>query len=99
MNHPLKVVVAGASGIGKHHAKWYAMIGCEVTAFLGTGPESCVKTSETLKKLFGFEGNAYQDMDAMLDGELPDIVDVCTPHAFHYEHVLKALASGAHVMC
>ena len=99
MSHPLKVAVAGASGIGKHHAKWYAMTGCEVVAFLGTGPETCARTSETLQRLFGFKGNAYQDMDTMLNREQPDIVDVCTPHPFHYEHAMKALEFGAHVMC
>lgn len=99
MDTALKVAVIGASGIGKHHAKWYAMTGCRVAAFVGTSLESCARTRESLKKLFGFEGNTYQDVDVMLGAERPDIVDVCTPHRFHYEHGMRALRSGAHVMC
>lgn len=29
----------------------------------------------------------------------PDVVSVCSPNRFHYEHTLMALEAGCHVMC
>ena len=93
------MAVIGARGIGKHHAKWYAMSGCDVMAFVGTSEESCRATERILKDLFGFRGRGYWDIGEMLASERPDIVDVCSPNDRHREHALQALDSGAHVMC
>ena len=57
----LRVAVAGASGIGKHHAKWYHMAGCEVVGFLGSSQETCEATVGALKAIFPFEGRGYTD--------------------------------------
>lgn len=35
----------------------------------------------------------------MYMAEKPDIVSVCTPNKFHYEHVMQALEAGCDVMC
>jgi predicted dehydrogenase len=42
---------------------------------------------------------AYQDVDAMLAAEHPDLVCVCTPPAAHYVAVRASLAAGAWVWC
>jgi predicted dehydrogenase len=94
-----RVAVIGASGIGKHHAKWWHLEGARVCAFAGTSEDSVASTSETLKELFPFEGRGYTDVDAMIAAESPEIVDVCSPPARHYEHVKTALAAGCHVLC
>ena len=95
----VKVAVVGARGVGKHHAKWYALSGCDVVAFVGTSEESCRATEKTLRDLFGFQGRGYWDLGEMLTREQPDIVDVCSPNERHKEHVLRALDFGAGVMC
>ena len=95
----LRVAVAGASGIGKHHAKWYHMAGCEVVGFLGSSQESCEATAEILKELFPFEGRGYRDWESLLDEEEPDLVDICVPNHLHLECALKALEKGCHVLC
>lgn len=95
----LKVAVIGVRGIGRHHARWYDLVGCEVVAFAGTSPESCAAGESALKKLFDFRGRAYVSVDEMLRCERPDIVDVSSPPQFHREHCLAALEAGAHVMC
>lgn len=41
----------------------------------------------------------YEDPDRMLAECTPDLVSVCTPNLFHKPMTLKALASGAHVIC
>ncbi len=46
-------------------------------------------------------GNAsvWDDPQAMLLAVKPDVVSVCSPNRFHYEHTLMALEAGCHVMC
>lgn len=95
----LKVAVIGARGIGRHHAKWYALCGCEVVAFVGANEARLGETAKMLHQLFGFNGRAYTDCAEMLRTERPDAVSVCTPHNLHYEHTMLALSCGAHVMC
>ena len=95
----LKCAVIGASGIGKQHAKWYHLEGCQVVAFAGRSPESVAKTTANLKTLFPFEGRGYCDVQEMLKKERPDIVSVCSPPEMHKEHAVAALAAGAHVFC
>ena len=95
----LRVAVAGASGIGKHHAKWFAQWGCEVVAFSGTSEASCKTTAATLRELFGFDGGAYTDLGNLIANEHPHIVDICTPNERHYDGVETALSQGCHVLC
>ena len=99
VNKAVRVAVIGASGIGKHHAKWWHLEGAHVCAFAGTSEESAARTSETLKELFPFDGRGYADIAAMIAEESPEIVDVCSPPPRHYKHVKKALAAGCHVLC
>ena len=99
MTSPLRVAVAGASGIGRHHANWHAQVGGEIVAILGSGPESCERTRSELERLFGFRGRVYTDLARLLQAESPDVVDVCTPNELHYDCVAGALAAGSHVLC
>lgn len=41
----------------------------------------------------------YDNVDTMLENCNPDVVSVCTPNLTHKEYVLKALNSGANVLC
>jgi len=99
MGKPKRVAVIGASGIGRHHANWWTVEGAEVCAFLGRTPESTAATRARLADMFGFDGNAYTDLDEMLAAESPDIVDVCSPAGLHYGHAKVALQAGCHVLC
>ncbi len=99
MSGKLRVAIIGARGIGKFHANWHTLAGAEVVAFVGTSPESCEKVAETLVKTMGFSGRGYWNIDEMLHRERPQVVDVCSPPEFHKENSLKALESGAHVLC
>ena len=99
MSSPLRVAVIGASGIGQHHARWYALTGCDVVAFAGSSAASCEKTRARLVEYFGFSGRAYWDVARMLREEQPDIVDVSCPYDLHRDYALAALEAGAHVLC
>ena len=96
---PLRVAVAGASGIGRHHANWHAQVGGEVVAILGSRRDRCERTRDQLGQLFGFSGRAYTDLPELLRSESPAVVDVCTPNELHYDCAARALAAGSHVLC
>ncbi len=99
MSEPLRAVVIGAAGIGKHHAKWLYQLGCEVVGLAGTSAASVERTAHVLRGIFPFEGTGYADVTHMLETEQPDIVAVASPNEWHYEHVTLALQHGAHVIC
>ena len=94
-----KAAIIGATGIGKHHGKWYHLEGCQVTAFAGSTPESVERTGQAMQQLFGFTGRGYTDVAQLLARERPDLVSVCSPHHLHREHTIAALEAGAAVLC
>ncbi len=96
---PARVAVIGASGIGKHHARWWALCGAEVCAIAGSTRASVARAKAGLEAQFDFRGQAYAGVDTMLRNESPDIVDVCSPPSLHYEHATAALNAGCHVLC
>ena len=95
----MNVAIIGASGIGKHHAKWFHLAGCNVVAFSGTSPETCRRTETVLRELFGFQGRSYTDYRRMLETETLDIVSICSPPDTHLEQAEIALDAGLHVYC
>ncbi len=99
MSQPLRAVVIGASGMGKHHAKWLHQLGCAVVAFAGTSDESVARTRRVLQDIFPFAGTGYTDVAQMLATEQPDVVAIASPDELHYEHARLALKHGAHVIC
>lgn len=95
----MKVAVIGASGIGKHHAKWFHLEGCEVVAFAGSSKPTVERTAQSLKDLFGFQGRGYVDPNRMIEETEPDIVAVASPPDLHFEHALAVLNAGVHLYC
>lgn len=98
-NKKTRVAIIGASGIGKHHARWWTLEGADVCAFAGTSAASLAAAEQGLNEQFAFQGRGYTDVEEMLEAERPDIVDVCSPPPLHFEHVETALRSGCHVLC
>ena len=99
MERPLRVAIAGASGIGKHHAKWFHHAGAQVVGFWGRSRESAAATERVLRDIFPFAGQGYCDLDQLLSEEAPDVVDVCLPNEVHFDCVTRALERGCHVLC
>ncbi|HIG16026.1 MAG TPA: Gfo/Idh/MocA family oxidoreductase [Candidatus Handelsmanbacteria bacterium] len=95
----LRVAIAGAGGIGRHHAKWHAQGGSEVVAILGSQADRIPTTSRQLQELFGFHGRGYTDFDDLLARERPDVIDICTPNEAHFDLARQALDAGCHVLC
>ncbi len=99
MTNGLRVAVAGASGIGKHHAKWHHVAGAEVVAFLGSSDASCRRTEAALRDIFPFSGRGYADWRQLLAEARPDAIDICVPNPLHYACALASLEAGCHVLC
>ena len=99
MERALRVAIAGASGIGKHHAKWFHRAGAQVVGFLGRSRESAAATERVLRDIFPFSGQGYWDLDRLLIEEVPNVVDVCLPNEAHFDCVKYALERGCHVLC
>ncbi len=95
----MKAAVLGASGIGKHHAKWLHREGCEVVAFVGTSEKSVHATAGVLHDLFGFEGRGYTSVEEMFANEAPVLVSIASPPDVHDEHLRACLSHRTHVMC
>lgn len=94
-----RVGVAGARGIGKHHAKWFARAGCRVTAIYGTGEASTAIAAAALRDLFGFDGRTFHRWDEFLREGGFDACAVCSPPEAHLENVASLAAAGKHVLC
>lgn len=99
MERPLRVAIAGASGIGKHHAKWFHRVGAQVVGFLGRSRESAAATERVLRDIFPFAGRSYWDLERLLTEEEPDVVDICLPNEAHFDCAKCALERGCHVLC
>lgn len=93
------VAIFGASGIGRHHAAWWAAAGAQVSAVLGRTPATAAEAAGRLSASLGSPVTGYDDAAALLDAARPDIVDVCTPDPLHGAHVRAALTAGCHVLC
>ena len=95
----LTAAVIGASGIGKHHAKWFHRLGCSMDAIAGTSAESAAATGAKLGDMFGFEGEGYASAEEMLAAGRYELISIASPEECHYDHFMRALDHGAHVLC
>ncbi|WP_434659107.1 Gfo/Idh/MocA family protein [Klebsiella sp. MISC125] len=93
---PLRVAIIGAGQVAdKVHASYYCTRDdLELVAVC----DSRLSQAQALADKYG-NAQAWDDLEAMLRDVKPDIVSVCSPNRFHYEHTLLALEAGCHVMC
>lgn len=95
-NSPLRVAIIGAGQVAdKVHASYYrTRDDLELVAVC----DSRLSQAQALGEKYGIT-SAWDDPQEMLAEIRPDIVSVCSPNRFHYEHTLMALNAGCHVMC
>lgn len=99
MNSPLKVGIVGGRGIGKQHAKWFARLGCEVTAVYGTTEESAHAAAASFRELFDFSGQAFHDWERFRKEGGFEVCSVASPAECHFENVRGLAADGKHLLC
>lgn len=90
----MKVVLCGVGGMGSVHFNIYKnRKDIEFAAVCD------VRTDMLQEKTEGMDMKLYSDFEEMLKCEKPDVADICTPTYLHMEQSIKALESGAHVIC
>jgi len=98
-----KVIIVGArrrrQGIGEFLASAFSNAGAEVTAVVGTTPETAGLAQANLLAQYGIKCTAYSSLAIALEKETPDIVALCTPFESHLEQLQLVLAAGAHCLC
>lgn len=89
MSAKLKVVLVGAGGWGRQHARIFAdRQDIDFRAIAGRTPE---RTKERAEE---FGVRHYLDVDAMLDAEQPDLVSICLPNQGHFDTTLAVIRRG-----
>lgn len=84
---PLRVAIIGAGQVAdKVHASYYATRNdLQMIAVM----DSHLDHAKAFANRHGIK-KAYQDLQTLLREAKPDIVSVCSPNRFHYEHVMAA---------
>lgn len=93
---PLRVAIIGAGQVAdKVHASYYCTRDdLELVAVC----DSRQSQAQALAEKYG-NASVWDNPQAMLQAVKPDVVSVCSPNRFHFEHTLMALEAGCHVMC
>ncbi len=93
---PLRVAIIGAGQVAdKVHASYYSTRSdVQMVAVMDSHPEQAQAFAERHAI-----PSAWQDVNEMLQAVKPDVVSVCSPNRFHFEHAMAALEAGCHVMC
>lgn len=95
MSRVLRGVSVGAGYFGQfHYDAWPRVSGAELIALCDRDPAR----AESVARQFGVP-KFYTDVEAMLDSERPDFVDIITPPDTHLALTKLAADRGVHVLC
>jgi predicted dehydrogenase len=91
-----EIAIVGTGGIAKIHAGDLAALDGRAALTAATDADS--------ERLAAFAERwsiprRYPDLDALLDAERPDLVDLCTPPGLHAEQAIACLRRGVSVLC
>ena len=91
---PLKVGIIGL-GIGKSHIEGYRRNPrCEVVAAADPNDARLAEVADA----YGI-AKRFSSGEGLIDAGICDVISVCTPNSFHKDLTIRALRSGAHVLC
>ena len=91
----LKGVIVGAGYFSQFHGDaWSRMGNVEIAAIC----DKDIQKARLYAKNFNISG-VYADLEAMLDGEKPDFIDIVTPPVTHKAIIEKAISKGIHIIC
>ena len=90
----MKLAIIGAGGIAQAHcAGWEALPDVQVIAVA----DLILERAENTARRFG--ARAYASLEALLDAEHPEAVDLCVPTDLHGRLAVQCLEAGLHVLC
>lgn len=87
----VRAAIVGTGYVARVHAWALRELGVQIAAVCGRST-----VAELGREL---SAAAYDDLDALLAAERPDVLHVCTPNVAHAGQALLALERGVHVVC
>lgn len=102
MSVSLKVLIIGArrhrQGLGEFVARYFQEANARVVAVVGTNANTIAQACEKLSQ-YRIACRGYTSLQRALEQEEPEIVAICSPYQFHYEHLLAVAQANAHCLC
>lgn len=90
----VKIGLVGAGNIGQTHLNAYRQVrSARVVAIAGRNRERGEQMAEE------YACRYYPALEAMLEQEEIDIIDICLPTDLHEQHVVQAARAGKHILC
>ena len=90
-----RIGIVGAGGIAGAHLRAYAAHAdrCQIVGIAD------IDESAANRRTDEFGGQAFSDLEAMLDATRPDALSICTPPRFHLPAAQAAASRGIAVLC
>ena len=96
MKDKLRVGLIGAGGIAQQHMRgWEENEHAEVVAICDIKRKAC---EDTAKRWSVAKDALFDDYEKMLEKVELDVVDICTPNAYHNPPALAGFEAGCHVL-
>ncbi len=93
MTNKLRFAIVGCGVIGATHAEAIASLpDAQLVAVCDPLPDRAHKLAAK------YSATPYTDLQQMLDHELVDVVNICTPSGLHGEQACQVMRSGRHVI-
>jgi len=98
-----RVLVIGArrshQGLGEFIAKFFKESGASICAVVGTSKNTVDEALANLKTRWGISSTGYTDLATAIQEQAPSIVAICSPHAFHRQHLQTVMDHDLHCLC
>ncbi|QHT62644.1 Gfo/Idh/MocA family oxidoreductase [Paenibacillus lycopersici] len=90
----MRIALIGAGAMGTVHAEAHTRNPrAELVGIVDSREDAAAALAERLGT------RAYATLEALMEAEQPDVIDVCLPTYLHRDYVLRAAAYGKHVIC
>lgn len=86
----MRIAIVGTGGIARVHQRLIRELDGELVGVCGRSLASARNFGGAL---------AYDNLDAMLREQKPDVLHICTPNFLHAEQAIAGFAAGCHVVC
>ncbi len=103
MGKKLRIGLLGAGAMGRTHAFSVSALpfyydGLDFSAEYAGVCTSHIESANAFANRYSL-GYATNNEDDLIYDKSIDIIDICTPNAYHYETAKKAIVAGKHILC
>ena len=96
----LRAAIVGTGAISRIHGWRLQDLGSSVVGVCGRNVVNAHVLAGEFSQRRGSDSrvSAFDDLGAMLDQTMPDVLHVCSPHALHAAHAIEAVNRGINVI-